>query len=192
MPDNEMQNDLRTQWQSQPGEGGTMRMEDIRVEAKKFHDRIRRRNIREYGASLFTMLILIAESLFIPFPRPIRVALVMFIAGLFVFIYQLRKRGSPRPLPQNMSAPCLDFHRGALERQRDVLQGIWLWGILLPFGPGALVVIVSVAFVSPFVPYGLTMSLIMTAIFASMFIGFGKLNQQAARTLQRKIDELDT
>jgi hypothetical protein len=90
----------------------------------------------------------------------------------------------------DLGAACLDFHQRELERQRDVVHGIWLWGILMPFAPGALVVIVSVAFVSPFVPYGLTMSLIMTAVFASLFTGFALLNRQAARRLQRKIDEL--
>ena len=167
-----------------------MSVENIRVDAQRFHDRIRRRNIQEYGAAVITALIFSLEIVFIPFPLAVRVALVMFIAGLFVFIYQLRKRSSPRALPQNIGAACLDFHRSELERQRDVLQGVWLWGILIPFAPWALILIVSVAFVSPFVPYGLAMALIMTAVFASGFTGFALLNRQAARRLQRKIDEL--
>jgi hypothetical protein len=185
-----MNDDLRGQWQSQPGEGAKMSVENIRVEAQRFHDRIRRRNIREYGASVITALIFSMELVFIPFPLPIRVALVMFIAGLLVFVHQLRKRSSPRVLRENLGAACLDFHRRELERQRDVLQGIWLWGILMPFAPGALVVIISVAFVTPFLPYGLIMAVIMTAVFASLFTGFALLNRQAARRLQRKIDEL--
>jgi hypothetical protein len=190
MPDNEMQSDLRAQWQSQPGEGGKMSAEDIRVEVQRVHHRIRRRILREYVSSGITMLILLLELRFIPFPLPIRVAFVMFIAGVLVFIYQLRQRDSSRARPENLGEPCLAFLRRELERERDALRSVWWWGILLPFGPGALVVIVSVAFVSPFVPFGLTIALMMTAVFATLFIGVAKLNQQAAGRVQRKIDEL--
>jgi len=185
MPNDEMENDLRAQWQSQAGDGGKMSVEEIRVEAQRLHDRWRRRNIREYISAAITALIFLLEILFIKFPLPVRVALVLFIVGLVVFVYQLRKRARPRTLPATLGSQCLDFHRRELERQRDVLQGFWSW-VVPPFVPGALVLIVSISFA----PRGLLMASILTAFFASLFTYFAKLNQRAARRLQRKIDEL--
>jgi hypothetical protein len=185
VPNDEMENDLRARWQSQPGQGEGMPFEDIRREAQKFHNRLRRRNIREYIAASITILIFLLEIRFIPFPLPIRVALLLFIAGLLVFIYQIRKRGSPRALPSDLSSSCLDFHRRELERQRDALASFWLWG-LWPFLPGAIVLIVSISFA----PRGWIAALIVTAFFAALFTFFGKLNRRDARKLQREIDEL--
>jgi VIT1/CCC1 family predicted Fe2+/Mn2+ transporter len=164
-----------------------MSVEEIRLEAQRLHDRWRRRNIREYISAAITALIFLLEILFINFPLPIRVALVLFILGLVVFVYQLRKRGAPRTLPANLGSPCRDFHRRELERQRDALQGFWLW-VVPPFIPGALVLIISIAFGPR--PQGLIMASVVTAFFASLFTFFARLNQRAARRLQRKIDEL--
>jgi hypothetical protein len=182
-----MNDDLRRQWQSQPGDGGKMSLGEIRVEAQRLHDRWRHRNIREYIAATITALIFLLEILFINFPLPIRVALVLFILGLPVFVYQLRKRAAPRALPANLGSPCLDFHRRELERQRDALQSFWLW-VVPPFLPGGLVLIISVA-LGPR-PQGLITAAIVTAFFAALFTFFAKLNQRAARRLQRKIDQL--
>jgi hypothetical protein len=182
-----MNDDLRRQWQSQPGEEGKMSLEEMRVEAQRLHDRWRRRNIREYTAATITGLIFLLEILFIPFSLPIRVALVLFILGLPVFVYQLHKRAAPRGLSANLGSACLDFHRRELERQRDALQSFWLW-VLPPFLPGALVLIISIAFGPR--PQGLIMASIVAGFLAALFTFSAKLNQRAARRLQRKIDEL--
>jgi len=183
----ETNDDLRRQWQSQPAEGAKMSVEEIRVEAQRLHDRWRRRNIREYIAATVTALILLLEILLFNFRLPIRAALILFILGLPVFVYQLRKRAAPRALPANLGSSCLDFHRRELERQREALRSFWSL-VLPPFLPGCLVLIISLAFGSR--PRGLLMASIMTAFFASLFTFFAKVNQRAARRLQRKIDEL--
>src|SRR6185369_1279123 len=176
----EMKDDRRAQWQSQPGEGSKMPIEEIRVEAQRMHDRWHRRNVREYISAGITALIILLEILFIKFPLPVRVALVLLILGLPVFGYQLRKRAAPRTLPAKLGSTCLDFHRGELERQRDALQSFWLW-VVPPFLPGALVLIISVA-LGPR-PQGLITAAIVTAFFAAVFTFFAKLNQRAARRL---------
>jgi hypothetical protein len=83
------------------------------------------------------------------------------------------------------STSCLEFHRRELARQRDTLQTFWIWG-LLPFVPGILVVVI--AFV--LAPRGWVASLVFGGLTASLLIYFGRLNQLAARQLQRKIDDL--
>jgi hypothetical protein len=187
VPNDEMKDDLRAHWQSQPGGGGKMSVEAIRIEAQRLHDRWRKRNIREYRAAAITALIFLLEILFLNFPLPIRVALALFILGLPVFVYQLHKRAAPRALPANLGSSCLDFHRRELERQRDALRGFWSL-VLPPFLPGSLVLIISLALQPG--PKGLIRASIVTAFFASLFTFFAKLNQRAARRLQGKIDEL--
>src|SRR5262249_14573567 len=177
-----MKDDLRAQWQSQPGEGSKMSVEAIRVEAQRLHDRWHRRNIREYISAAITALIFLGEILFINFPVRIRVALILFILGLVVFVYQLRKRAAPRGLPANVGSPCLDFHRQELERQVAALQGFWSW-VFPPFLPGAAALIIAIALGSR--PQGLIGALIVTAFFVVLFTFFARVNQKAARRLQR-------
>jgi len=181
-----MDNDLRARWQSQPGDDGKIPLGDIRVEAQSFQDRIRRRNTREYFASSVTILIFVLEILFIPFPLPVRVALLLWIAAIVNFMFQIRKRGSQRALPEDLGASCLDFHRRELERQRDGLESFWRWG-LLPAVPGTVVLVISIAFARP---GAWIVSLIFTAFAVAFFIFFAQLNRRAARRLQRKIDDL--
>ena len=185
MPNNEMDNDLRARWQSQPGDDGKMPIGDIRVEAQSFQDRIRRRNTREYFASSVTILIFVLEILFIPFPLPVRVALLLWIAAIVNFIFQIRKRGSSRALPADLGSSCLDFHRRELERQRDALASFWLWGVV-PCLPGGAVLAIAISFARP---GAWIMSLIFTALFVAFLGFFAQLNLRAARRLQRKIED---
>ena len=114
-------------------------------------------------------------------------AAVLFILGLAVFVYQLRKRAAPRALPEDLGSPCLDFHRRELERQRDALQGFWWW-VVPCFLPATVVSIIAAALEPR--PRGVIIASIIAAFFASVFTYVAKLNDRAARRLQRKIDEL--
>src|SRR5215510_10281461 len=117
-----MQDDLRARWQSQPREGRSMSLEEIRDQAQRFQQRILKRNIREYSAAAITAAIFAAEIWFIKFPMGVRVGLALIIAGVLVMLYQMRKRAHSRLLPGDMAlASCIDFHRRELERQRDTL-----------------------------------------------------------------------
>jgi predicted phage tail protein len=177
---------LRARWQSQPVESQRMSAEEIRTEAQRFQKRIRRRNIQEYFASTVTAAIFGAEIWFIKFPMGVRVGLSLIIVGVLSMIYQMRKRASSRAVPSDLaSTSCLEFHRRELARQRDTLQTFWIWG-LLPLVPGILVVVI--AFV--LAPRGWVASLVFGGLTASLLIYFGRLNQLAARQLQRKIDDL--
>jgi hypothetical protein len=186
VPNDEMQNDLRARWQSQPAESGQMSIEGIRIDAQRFEKRIHRRNVREYCSALFTIAILAGEIWWLKPVMPIRVGLWLCIAGVVVFLYQLRKRGSIRALPADLAlTSCVEFHRRELEHQRDGLQSVWLWGIM-PMVPGILVIVVGLSFA----PHGWIMAPIVAVFMASVFLFFVKLNQRAALRLQRKIDEL--
>ncbi len=92
---------------------------------------------------------------------------------------------------------CLDFHRQQLERQRDLLRGVWTW-YLLPFVPGLAVFPFRLFRWTMKLPHAPAHTRVIIATFALtaaacalVFFAIGKLNQWAARKLQREIDALN-
>jgi len=184
-----------------------MSVDEIRVEAQKFQDRIQKRNTREAFAAITTCVLLGFEIYFFDFlSLPVRVAMALFMAASLHLAYQVRKRGSTPRVPADLALfSCIEFHRRELERDRDALQSVWFWG-LLPFVPGALVWTIGVYFSSAagagmskfFAAFGfdfvfrtgLVPSLIAAAFFAFLLISAAYANQRAARRRQRRIDEL--
>src|ERR1017187_10760899 len=100
--------------------------------------RIKNRNLREYlggalGIAIFTF------DLF-KFPSPLaRTGSLLIIAGIVVIMIQIYKRASPGRLPVDLAlTDSLDFHRGELVRQRDLLRSV-LWWYIAPIVPGLVV-----------------------------------------------------
>jgi hypothetical protein len=183
-----MQNDLKARWQSQPAEGGTMSIEEIRATARRFEKRMRKTYNREYFAAL-TTIVWMAAYIWILKPVLFRVAAGLAIPAILLMLYQLRKRASPRALPADLAlTSCVEFHRRELQRQRHARESTWRW-YLLPFVPSILVWTTAVYFL----PRGsLLLSSIFGACFLAMFLLIGQANQRAARQLQREIDELNS
>src|SRR5262245_20486948 len=126
VPNDEMENDLRARWQSQPAQGGKVPLDEVRVQAQRFQKRIRNRNIREYVSAAITCAMFGAQIWLFKQAPVIRVGLVLIVAGVLLMVYQIHKWGASRPVPSDLaSASCLEFHRRKLERQRDALQSFW-------------------------------------------------------------------
>jgi hypothetical protein len=182
-----MQNDLKARWQKQPVEGGRMSLEEVRVQAERFERRMRRTYNREFLAAIITILWMGAYVWFLK-PVPLRVAAGLSIPAILLMLYQLRKKVSPRTLPQALGLiSSVEFLRTQLERQRDARQNIWRW-YLRPFVPVALVWAIAFYFLPR---VGLVLSLMVGAFFALDFLVIARLNQRAARRLQGQIDELE-
>ena len=92
MPNDEMKDDLRTQWQSQPPEGERMSLEEVRAQAVQFQKRLRKRNIREYSAMVLAIGMAIPLGVFLRAFPLILVAMGLVIAGTLVIAYQFSKR----------------------------------------------------------------------------------------------------
>jgi len=178
--------DLKNLWQSQRVEPVQMSLEEIRRKAEKFHRRIRHRNLREYGASI---LVLGAFSYYIwKFPD-LRLGSALIIAATLYMVSQLRKRGAATTVPASMAlGTCLDFHRRELERQRDLVRGVWKW-YLLPFVPGLLAFIAVPILHAP--PSKWIRGLPFVLLSVVSFYAIWRLNQRAADRLQRQIDDLN-
>ena len=175
-------------WQFQPVEGIKMSADVIRQRAGKFERRIHWRNVREYVSSL------VAAVLFAYFFATnhvvlFRVAYALFIAGLGWVVFQLHRQGSAKSMPAAMgTSTCLQFFRAELERQRDVVGNVWSW-YLAPLVPGFVVLTAGSVIARPH-PAGLAAAALLDAVVAVVFLLVWKMNQRAARCLQRMIDEL--
>jgi hypothetical protein len=121
-----------------------------------------------------------------------RVGMGLMIAGMVYLIWQLHRKGSARSLPAEMGlASGLDFFRQELERQRDLVGSVWSW-YLGPLIPGWVVLMVAFARTNPGHLRHFGLSLAAFNLFAALaFVFVWKLNQRAACSLQRRIDELN-
>ena len=100
--------------------------------------------------------------------------------------YQIHKRGSSGNLPAELTLKtCLAFHRTELVRQRDQLRDVGRW-YLLPFVPGFTLILLARAMEVAWTRWG-TVLVFFVVIFGSI----AKLNQRAARRIQREIETLD-
>jgi len=184
-------NDMRNVWQNQKTEGIRMSIEEIRGRAGKFEKKIYWRNAREYVVALVMVVFFGFEFWRMP-DALTRVGVGLMIAGLLYLVWQLRQRGSSRTLPEELGlATGLEFFRRELEKQRRLVANVWSW-YLGPLIPGWVVLTVAFARTNPghVRHIGLTLAgLNLVAALAFVFVW--KLNQSAARWLQRRIDELD-
>jgi hypothetical protein len=171
---------------------------ELHLKAQKFEKRIWWRNLREYVASA----IVIAGfgwyiSLF--HSTMTRTGCVWIIAATLFAMYTLHKSGGARTMPAELAfRTCVEFHRKELQRQRDLVRGVWWWGLLPLFlglivfslgrlqeqalkepnastHPGEMVINFALGMIVP----------------ALIFAGIWWLNHRAANRLQRRIDGLD-
>jgi hypothetical protein len=112
------------------------------------------------------------------------VANVLIMSGaLFIGCFMLVRAGS-RQVPGDLDMPALlRFHRGEIERQRDVLRAVPYW-YLLPFVPGLLV---SIAHQTGEMGTGALLG--MPAI-AAIFAFVWWLNAAAARHLDTQLQQV--
>ena len=187
MPNEPLPDDIRNVWQNQPVENIAMPLEEIRVKARRFEKRIKNRNLREYlggalGIAIFTF------DLF-KFPSPLaRTGSLLIIAGIVVIIIQIYKRASPGRLPVDLAlTDSLDFHRGELVRQRDLLKSV-LWWYLAPIVPGLVVFAVGITPRQAAGAGALINAIPLLCIFGAIYWA----HHRAAQGLDRQIAELDS
>ena len=198
MPSEFPMNDPQNIWQKQPTEAFKMSAAELQIKALKFQKRIMWRNLREYVASA----IVIAGfgwyiSLF--HSTMTRTGCVLIIAATLFAMYTLHKRGGARTMPAELTfRTCVEFHRQELERQRDLVRGVWWWA-LLPLFLGLIVFslgrLQEQALMKPnasahsgAIVINLVLGMVVPAL---MFVGLWWLNHRAANKLQQRIDALD-
>ena len=182
--------DLGEVWRTQNVEHTQMTINEIREKTREFQRKIYFRNLREYVA------IAIVAAFFGysmgKYPPLMRAGAGLIIAGVLYVAYQLHRRGSSKIAAADLAtASCLDFHRTELERQRDLLRGIWSW-YLGPMIPGLALMVVAAGMANPdHLPHVWGYVGLYSTVVALAFFLVARLNRRAARRLQRRIDELD-
>jgi hypothetical protein len=193
----EAPNPMTDVWKSQPPEQIKISLADIHRRARKLEARVFWRNLREsVAAALVVACFGYYASVF--HSTLIRAGCGWVIAGALFAVFALHKQGAARTVPAELALrTCVGVHRKELERQRDLLRSVWTW-YLLPFVPGMglfLLGMFELAMQRAHTAEHARTIVIVFALTAAgcalVFVGIGKLNQWAARRLQREIDTLN-
>jgi len=188
---------LQSLWTCQPEEEGMapeMSIEEVRARAERFQSRIGRRNVVEYAASAFVVVVFVLQALLIP--EPVVEAGAMLIAlGAAVVAWRLhaQARAATRAERERAASSLVEFHRAELTRQRDALRSVWAW-YLGPLVPGVVVFMLGVGTApSAGLPLGIGLAIsTLGLLFAGAAFAFiGRLNTRAAERLQAEVDALD-
>lgn len=183
MPDD----DIRNLWQKQEQEPMQLSIEELRRKTAAFQKRIGRRNVREYLGVVF-VVIAFSWMFFKNHETVPRIGFALIVLGALWIAFTLWKKGSVQVLPGDLGrADCISFHRRELERQRDLLRGIWKW-YLGPLVPGMAIVVIAGILSAPADKrwFGEIYALFCVAL----FWGIGHMNQKAAKRIDGQIQEL--
>ena len=194
---NDTSDPMTNAWKNQPAEPLDVSLEDVRRRARKLETKVFWRNAREYVAcALVVAAFGYYASVFDS--TVIRAGCGLVIAGALFTVFRLHQAGAARTVPAELAfRTCVAFRRHELERQRDLLLGVWRW-YLLPFVPGLVVFRLGLFAFTMRQPHASEHTGTIVTVFAltvvgcaAVFAGVAKLNHWAARKLQREIDALE-
>lgn len=178
-----MEPDLGKLWQEQAVEALALSAAEIQAKAHKLHSTVAARNLREWVAAAIVVVCFAATAA--ATTGLVRVGSLIIVAAAVFMSVVLYLRG--RTAPED-GLPGVVFYRRELERQRDLLRGVWWW-YLGPLALGMIVFAVGGAVRNP----GTSGVVVAAALIAGTFALFGyigNLNMRAAAELQRQIDVL--
>lgn len=185
-PDHMTTPDIQTLWQSQPKEMTAMSLDQVHTRARAFQSQINWRNRLEHAATLLVVVVFSAYAYFFEEPLMRLGSALIVVAALLVSLF-LVLRGRSAPVSSGADE-CLDFHRRALVRQRDLLRSAWLWYVL-PFAPGftlfAIPVMQNASGDKAWTAWAMVTCVVI------FFVGVSLVNRMGARYLQKEIDQLD-
>ena len=180
--------DCKNLWKEQEVEVMRFSVDEIRGRADAFRRKIQRRNIREYLGAAFVVLVCSWNFVRVTSMVP-RISFALMTAGTLYVAYRLYKAGSARETPAEMGYTTgLDYYRGELERQRDLLRGVWSW-YLAPLIPGLALLIGWSLLSAPSGRRWYVVAYMVAA--AALFWGIAYINKRAAQRLDRRIVELN-
>lgn len=173
---------LQKAWQAAPEEPFVLDLANLQKKAAGFERTIRNRNLRELAAA--AVVIAVFSGYFVAFPDLLaRVGSALIILGTMFVVGVLYVQGKEGEASgAELAETCLAAHRRMLQRQRDLLAGVWLW-YLLPLVPGLTVFTFATNPVDG-------IPLLQLALNALVFIGIGWFNARGARKLQQELDSL--
>ena len=187
MANKPVSNDMRDLWQRREVENVTITVDELKRRAQALQRRIRRRHVWEYAASAF-VIISFGRYCVVTHTMIMRISFALIVAGCIFVTWRIHSGGEVRPLPADMGLEgSAAFYRRELERQRQLLRGIWRW-YFGPFVPGLAVFVAGVVISAP---YGNRWANILAVAFTvAVFWWIAGLNSKAAKRLDAQIEEL--
>lgn len=184
---------LKSLWATDTATIPPLTPDALRGQAKKFRDKIARRNTIEYLAGVFVIAAFLAYLFLIP-ETLARVGSALIIFGVCVVLWNLNHRaGAEAKADLDITSAVTAFHKRQLERQYDALKSIFNWYIF-PIIPGVIVFLIGT---TPEFVAGEPMLSIFKSLFpqaastAIVFASIWGLNQMAARRLKTQIQAMD-
>jgi hypothetical protein len=182
---------VKQSWQSSVTDPVVPPIDQLRAGAMQFYRKVRRRNLIEYLACVFVVVIFSAYAVVLPL-APVRAGAALVVIGTLFIAWQLHHRASAIPPERAGSSSILAFQRAQLVRQRDALASIFWW-YLLPLIPGVLLMMFGPLIASGPAALQHSKASVWVTMALSVVI-FGSvwwLNRRGARQLQKLIDDLD-
>ncbi|WP_326915096.1 hypothetical protein [Sphingopyxis chilensis] len=178
--------ELHALWHGSQPAFEPLALDEIKRQAGRFGDAIRRRNRREYIATALVVAVFALYTAIFTEPL-IKIGSLLVIAGALVVAWQLVRRTS-RPDPDAEAEDISGYYRARLVREEHMLARVGRW-YLAPFIPGLLVFLLGQAKAS-----GMGGSLVFLLVVSFQLLVFGgvwMLNRRAAAMLRARIARID-
>ncbi len=186
MTPDERDEDLRRIWKSQADDLPGVSLDIVQTRSRILERRVHRRNIGEYAAAL-VVLAFVLPRIWTASNGVLAAGGVVLVAGVAYAMYKMHAFGSARTMPADLAVrSCVEFHRGELERQRDLLQNIWAW-YLVPFWPGMGLILLGLTLEHP-ERWPFALGTAVLAVLMAFQIAW--MSKRGAKTLQEMIDRL--
>lgn len=173
---------MQKAWQAAPAEPFALDLAQLQKKAASFEGKVRDRNLRELAAA--AVVIAVFGGYFMAFQDlHVRVGCALIILGTLFVVGVLYVQGREgEASAADRAEACLAAHRRILERQRDLLAGVWLW-YLLPLVPGMAVFTFAIH-PGDGIPW------LHLSLNGLVFVGIGWFNANSVRRLQQELDSL--
>jgi hypothetical protein len=182
----------RDSWRGESASASIPPIAELRERADRFRRKINRRNMLEYVAGGFVIVVIAIVAWLVPVSL-LRIGAALLAGGVCIVLLQLNRRGTPlSPAVDGGKLSILEYQRRELVRQRDALSNVAVW-YLLPLIPG-IAVLMGMPFFDPNWPMGdeTMFSMLIRPVFAIVvFVAVYWLNKYAAGKLQDEINEID-
>jgi hypothetical protein len=193
MPIDPSADPIKTLWQTQPREIDAMPLEQILMKARAFQAKVRRRQLLEYVAGAFAIVVFAIYVYVFP-GWMMKTGSVLCILAVVNVFWQRHYRTAARRIPEAPAAALVDFHRSELVRHRDAVGGSWLWEIV-PTLPGLALLVLGRWFQVHARGVPLQLDNMITAlgaiIVALILVIVVLVRRIRVYRLQKQIDELD-
>lgn len=184
--------DIPTLWQTQPPDGRSLTLEDVRRQARTLEARVYRQDLIMTVSAIVNIGAFAAVMWYLPALRV--VAAIVIATAIAIVAGYVHRRPSRRAMDYlTASHPCVDFYRTALVRKRDMARQLWTW-FMPPAILGQAALIIGFVIAPPDVPRRIVLMALPLWILTDVVIfGVGWRNaRREATNRQRELDALDS